>query len=130
MTFPLPLRKAAFVYPLGRPPRTAVLGPWFRNKGILTNDPVRVFPTGWSAEAAAYAPQAIAATRQQLLDLAPHAPAITHALIAIALGLLLAGYMDGKDAKLMATSKDSSAVASYSVTKQGQKLACIHCGER
>ena len=53
-----------------------------------------------------------------------------YALIAIALGLLLAGYMDGKDAKLMATSKDSSAVASYSVTKQGQKLACIHCGER
>lgn len=53
-----------------------------------------------------------------------------YALIAIAIGLLLAGYMDGQDAKLMATPEKSSAVARYSVTKQGQKMACIHCGER
>lgn len=79
MTFPLPLRKAAFVYPLGKPPRTAVLGPWFR-----ATSSVRVFPTGWTDEAAAYAPQAVAATRQQLLELAPYAPHVTHAVIVIA----------------------------------------------
>jgi hypothetical protein len=37
------------------------------------------------------------------------------ALSLIALGLLLAGYLDGQDAKLMATDKDSLTVA------------CIHC---
>jgi hypothetical protein len=41
------------------------------------------------------------------------------ALSLIALGLLLAGYLDGQDAKLMATDKDSLTVA------------CTHCaGER
>jgi hypothetical protein len=41
------------------------------------------------------------------------------AIIAITLGLLLAGYLDGQDAKLMATDKDSLTVA------------CTHCaGER
>lgn len=79
MTFPLQLRKATLVYPIGKPPRTAVLGAWFRAK-----DPVRVFPQGWTAEAAAYAPQAIAATRRQLIELAPYAPPVTHALIVIA----------------------------------------------
>ena len=41
------------------------------------------------------------------------------AFIAIAIGLLISGYMDGQDAAL---------AEKYSVTQQGQKLACIHCG--
>jgi hypothetical protein len=44
-----------------------------------------------------------------------------YALLAITLGLLLAGWMDGQDAAL---------AEKYSATQQGQKLACIHCGER
>jgi hypothetical protein len=49
------------------------------------------------------------------------------ALSLIALGLLLAGYMDGQDASM---AEKSSAVAKYKTSQQGQKLACIHCGER
>jgi hypothetical protein len=51
------------------------------------------------------------------------------ALIAITIGLLMAGYLDGQDAKLMATTEKSSAVAKYKQTNQGQKLACIKCGQ-
>jgi hypothetical protein len=72
-------RKSAFVYPLGKAPRTAVLVPWFRQK-----DAVRVFNEGWSPEAAVFAPEAIAGTREQLLALARTAPEVTHALIAVA----------------------------------------------
>jgi hypothetical protein len=50
-----------------------------------------------------------------------------YALIAITLGLLLAGYLDGQDA---AMAEKSSVVAKYKTSQQGQKLACIHCGER
>ena len=49
------------------------------------------------------------------------------ALAAIAIGLLLAGYMDGQD---QAMAEKSSAVAKYKQTQQGQKLACVKCGER
>jgi Flp pilus assembly protein protease CpaA len=38
-----------------------------------------------------------------------------YALLAITIGLLLAGWMDGQDAKLMAADKDSLITA------------CIHC---
>ena len=38
-----------------------------------------------------------------------------YALIAITIGLLLAGYLDGQDAKLMSGVKESLTVA------------CIHC---
>jgi glycerol-3-phosphate O-acyltransferase len=49
------------------------------------------------------------------------------ALIAITIGLLIAGWMDGQDA---AMAEKSSAVAQrYSVKHQGQKLACIKCGQ-
>jgi Flp pilus assembly protein protease CpaA len=34
-----------------------------------------------------------------------------YALIAITIGLLMAGWMDGQDARLMATDKDSLTVA-------------------
>lgn len=43
------------------------------------------------------------------------------AFLAIAIGLLIAGWVDGQDAAL---------AEKYSVAQQGQKLACIHCGER
>lgn len=51
-------------------------------------------------------------------------PSEKFAFLIIAIGLLLAGYMDGQDA---AMAEKSSAVAK---SQQGQKLACIHCGER
>lgn len=41
------------------------------------------------------------------------------AFIAIAIGLLLSGYMDGQDHKL---------AQKYAQSQQGQQLACIHCG--
>ena len=41
------------------------------------------------------------------------------AFALIALGLLISGYMDGQDAAL---------AEKYSVTQQGQQVACIHCG--
>ena len=74
-------RKAAFRYPVGPAPRTAVLGPWFREpRGAQ----LRVFSSGWCVEAGKFAPAAIAATREQLLALAEGAaPALTHALIVI-----------------------------------------------
>lgn len=78
MTFSLKSRNAAFVYPLGRAPRTAVLVPWFRAK-----DNVRVFEEGWSPEVAAFQPEAIVATREQLLSL-PRTD-VSHALVAVAL---------------------------------------------
>lgn len=71
-------RKAAFQYPIGEAPRTAVLVPWFR-----TGRSVRSFP-GWTEDAAEFAPAAIAGTRAQLLALTAEPPALTHALIAVA----------------------------------------------
>jgi|688.fasta_scaffold290573_3 hypothetical protein len=49
------------------------------------------------------------------------------AMIAIVCGILIVGWMDGNDA---AMAEKSSAVAKYKTSQQGQKLACIHCGER
>jgi hypothetical protein len=73
-------RKARFRYPVGPAPRTAILGPWFRAR----NGRVRVFSGGWCEAAAAFAPAAIAGTREPLLELAAGAaPALTHALIVI-----------------------------------------------
>ena len=49
------------------------------------------------------------------------------AMIAIVCGILIVGWMDGNDA---AMAEKSSVVAKYKTSQQGQKLACIHCGER
>jgi hypothetical protein len=54
-------------------------------------------------------------------------PSEKFAFLIIAIGLLLAGYMDGQDA---AMAEKYSAAAKYKTSQQGQKLACIHCGER
>ena len=54
-------------------------------------------------------------------------PSEKFAFLIITIGLLLAGYLDGQDA---AMAEKSSVVAKYKTSQQGQKLACIHCGER
>jgi hypothetical protein len=73
-------RKAALVYPIPPAPPTVVLVPWFRSSGV-----VRVFSGGWSAAAAAFAPEAIAGTWPQLEALLPEKiPSLTHALIVVA----------------------------------------------
>jgi hypothetical protein len=78
-------RKSVFRYPMDPAPRTAVLAACFRQPKFRPNNPIRVFPGGWSEEASAFAPAAIAAPRQQLLGLAaaPHPPTLTHAVIAL-----------------------------------------------
>lgn len=98
-------RKAAFRYPVGEAPRTAVLVPWFRKgfrngvrEGLRKRNgeaglwsridrtpPVRVFPKGWSVAAAEFAPSAIVGTRDQLLALAlDDPPELWHAVIVVA----------------------------------------------
>jgi len=76
-------RKAGFQYPLGDAPKTAVLVPWFaEHLAFRGRASVRSFP-GWTVEAAAFAPAAIAASRSQLRALAVDPPKLTHALIAL-----------------------------------------------
>ena len=76
-------RKDPFVYPVHPAPRTAVLVPWF-HESVLTNRPLRVFPHGWSAEAAAFAPVAVAGTLEQLNALAREGiPSLTHSIIVL-----------------------------------------------
>jgi hypothetical protein len=79
-------RKSVFRYPMDPAPRTAVLAARFRQPRFRPNYPVRVFPDGWSEEVSAFAPAAIAASREQLLDLASaeRPPVLTHAIIALA----------------------------------------------
>jgi hypothetical protein len=71
------------VYPVPPAPRTAVLVPWF-HESVLTNRPVRAFPHGWSVDAAAFAPAALAGTLEQLSALAREGiPALTHSVIVL-----------------------------------------------
>jgi hypothetical protein len=72
-------RKPAFVYPIAPVPRTAVLVPGFRSRG-----PIRVFREGWGERARQFAPQAIAATIEQIEVLAANTELfVTHALVVI-----------------------------------------------
>jgi hypothetical protein len=76
-------RKDPFVYPVPPAPRTAVLVPWFQ-ESIRTNRLLRVFPHGWSQDAGAFAPAAVAGTLEQLTALAREGiPSLTHALIVL-----------------------------------------------
>ena len=77
--------KAAFRYPFGEAPRTAILVPWFAEPRLSfrSKAAVRSF-AGWSNEAAAFAPASIAGTREQLTALACDAPPVTHALVVLA----------------------------------------------
>ena len=79
-------RKSVFRHPMDPAPRTAVLSACFRRPRLRSNHLVRVFPEGWSEEVSAFAPAAIAASRQQLLGLAAigRPPVLTHAVIALA----------------------------------------------
>jgi hypothetical protein len=81
-----PRRKSVFRYPMDPVPRTAVLAACFRQPRFRPNDPVRVFPGGWSEEVAVFAPAALAATREQLLKLmtAEPPPVLSHAVIVLA----------------------------------------------
>ena len=71
------------MYPVHPAPRTAVLVPWF-HESVLTNRPVRVFPNGWSVDAEAFAPAAVAGTLDQLTALAHDGvPSLTHSVIVL-----------------------------------------------
>ena len=71
------------MYPVHPAPRTAVLVPWF-HESVLTNRPLRVFPHGWSADAAAFAPAAVAGTFEQLNTLAREGiSSLTHSIIVL-----------------------------------------------
>jgi len=76
--------QAGFRYPIDPSPRTAVLVDWFGKRRFgWFRSTTRVFARGWSSQAASFAPAAIAATREQLLELAGTPPAVTHALIVL-----------------------------------------------
>lgn len=76
-------RKDPFVYPVHPAPRTAVLVPWF-HESALASRPVRVFPQGWSVDAAAFAPAAVAGTIEQLNALAREGiRSLTHSIIVL-----------------------------------------------
>ena len=79
-----------FVNPLNPAPRTAILLPWFRTKPAIPSwslhqrDQARIFPKGWSQEAADFAPAVIAATLDQLLAIDPkQTSSLTHAVVVL-----------------------------------------------
>ncbi len=78
-------RKAVFRYPMDPAPRTAVLAACFRQPGFGPNSAVRIFPQGWSEAVSAFAPQAVAASREELLGLAAveTPPVFTRAVVAL-----------------------------------------------
>ena len=78
-------RKSVFRYPLDPAPRTAVLAACFRQARFPARSPIRVFPHGWSEEVSAFAPAAVAASREQLFGLAAvdRPPVFSHALIVL-----------------------------------------------
>ena len=72
-------KKPVLAYPIPPAPPTAILVDCFRSSGNL-----RVFEKGWSAEAAQFAPAAIAATPAQLDALsAEQIPSLRYAVIAL-----------------------------------------------
>lgn len=68
---------ARFVHPVDPTPRTAILAPGFEETKL-----VRVFPAGWSEEAARFAPSSIAGPPEQLRRLAGHKLELRHAVVA------------------------------------------------
>ena len=75
-------RVGEFVYPIAPVPRTAVLAPWFRDLPPGGSN-ICIFPRGWCPTAVAFAPASIAATVDQLVELAQSPPPLTHALIVL-----------------------------------------------
>lgn len=83
MRVPWTGRRAAFQYPVPPAPRTAVLVDWFESPRV--GSPVQCFAEGWTSEAAAFAPAALAGTREQILRLAAHhSLRLTHAVVVLA----------------------------------------------
>jgi hypothetical protein len=70
-------KRPVLVYPIPPAPRTAILVDGFRSSGNT-----RVFENGWTEEAAAFMPSAIAGTPAQLHALPPM-PSVKNALIAL-----------------------------------------------
>ena len=76
-------RRDSFVYPVHPAPRTAILVPWFQENAFESR-PLRIFREGWSEEAAAFAPAAVAGTFEQLSELARSGiPSLTHSVIVL-----------------------------------------------
>lgn len=76
-------RRDSFVYPVHPAPRTAILVPWF-HENAFESRPLRVFREGWGEAAAAFGPAAVAATFEQLKDLARSGiPSLTHSIIVL-----------------------------------------------
>jgi hypothetical protein len=76
-------RRAAFQYPIPPAPRTAVLVDWF-DASPMRGNPVQTFAGGWTSQTAAFAPAALAGTREQILRLTENTPRLTHAIIVLA----------------------------------------------
>ena len=74
-----PKAAVSFVHPLDPAPRTAILVPGFK-----TTRTIRVFPHGWNAAAAKFAPESVAGTFEQLLLLAGTRVVLSHAVICLA----------------------------------------------
>ena len=68
---------APFIHPMDPTPRTAILTPGFRQTKL-----VRVFPAGWTEEAARFHPSSIAGPTEQLRRLAKRGFQLGHAVVA------------------------------------------------
>jgi hypothetical protein len=66
---------ALFIHPMDPTPRTAILTPGFQETKL-----VRVFPAGWTEEAARFHPSSIAGPTEQLRRLAKRGLQLTRAL--------------------------------------------------
>ncbi|MDP8991196.1 MAG: hypothetical protein M3N41_14080, partial [Acidobacteriota bacterium] len=141
-------RKDPFVYPVHPAPRTAVLVPWF-HESALVNRPVRTFAHGWSVDAAAFAPAAVAGTVEQLNALAREGiPSLTHSIVILwqpeqqrmtdadrerlwwAFRVPLFEQVIGKSGKLLAAeceAHDGLHVASPALSLQGESVDQSPC---
>ena len=68
---------APFIHPMQPTPRTAILAPGFQETKL-----VRVFPAGWTEEAARFNPSSIAGTTEQLRGLTKRGLELGHAVVA------------------------------------------------
>ena len=69
---------APFIHPMDPTPRTAILAPGFQETKL-----VRVFPAGWTEEAARFHPSSIAGPPEQLRRLTKHGIELSHAVVAL-----------------------------------------------
>jgi hypothetical protein len=68
---------APFIHPMDPTPRTAILAPGFQETKL-----VRVFPAGWTQEAARFHPCSIAGPAEQLRRLTNRGLELSHAVVA------------------------------------------------